>query len=327
MQHADGWIPWEAGRHVDPWNMVEAAIGLDCAGLHEAARRAYGWLAEAQRQNGSWAARYQDGAVADATVDANFCAYPATGIWFHFLKTGDERWLRKMWPVVEKVLDHVLDMQLPSGAIAWARDPQGVLWEEALVTSSSSIFHSLWCGITIAGHLGHERPDWELSLAVLQRAIALHEGPFMDKSRFAMDHYYPALTSTVDGAEADGRLDACLERFVVPGRGCRCTDDRPWMTSGETSELAVALSVHDRTAIAGTLLEWLGSVRDDDGMYWTGVNHPDGTVWPLEKTTWSAGAVLMAADALDGGPVRDLFSGAALIRRAEFDLSDAGEWA
>ncbi len=81
VQRADGCIPWEDGRHADPWNHVEAAMALDVAGLHRAAARAYRWLADHQRSDGSWAASYRDGRVDEAFTDANFCAYTATGVW------------------------------------------------------------------------------------------------------------------------------------------------------------------------------------------------------------------------------------------------------
>jgi hypothetical protein len=37
---------------------------------------------------------------------------------------------------------------------------------------------------------------------------------------------------------------------------------------------------------------------DEDGGYWTGYNFRDKVIWPKEKTTWTAGAILLAADAL-----------------------------
>jgi hypothetical protein len=37
---------------------------------------------------------------------------------------------------------------------------------------------------------------------------------------------------------------------------------------------------------------------DDDGGYWTGYNFRDKVIWPREKTTWTAGVILLAADAL-----------------------------
>lgn len=300
-------------------------MGLDTVGFHREARAAYRWLFDRQRDDGTWASAYMRGDISDPTFDANFCAYPTVGCWFHFMQTGDERWLRRAWRVIEPALDAVLDLQMSSGAIAWARDPDGRIWPEALVASSSSIFHSLRCGVTIAEHLGCDRPDWELSLASLEASVAEGSGPFMDKDRFSMDHYYPALSGVLQRDEALANLDDAWARFVVEGAGCRCTDDRPWVTSGETCELAIAEAVAGRSDRAEALFEWVQHLRDDDGMYWTGANHPGGEVWPNEKTTWSAGAVLLAADALSGGPTLALFSGSALASKPMIEVRDAGE--
>jgi hypothetical protein len=63
---------------------------------------------------------------------------------------------------------------------------------------------------------------------------------------------------------------------------------------------------------AEALFEWVHHLADSDGGYWTGATFPDGTVWPVEKTTWSAGAVLLAADCLQGGPTLSLFDGTSM---------------
>jgi hypothetical protein len=39
-------------------------------------------------------------------------------------------------------------------------------------------------------------------------------------------------------------------------------------------------------------------LRDPDGSYWTGLVYSDGKRWPVERTTWTAAAVVLAADAL-----------------------------
>ena len=43
-QRASGEIPWFEGGHTDPWDHVEAAMGLSIAGETAAAIRAYEWL-------------------------------------------------------------------------------------------------------------------------------------------------------------------------------------------------------------------------------------------------------------------------------------------
>ena len=47
IQRPDGSIPWFRGHHLDPWDHVEAAMALDAAGEHHAARPAYGVLVAA----------------------------------------------------------------------------------------------------------------------------------------------------------------------------------------------------------------------------------------------------------------------------------------
>src|SRR5690606_2633938 len=77
-QRPDGAIPWFRGHHLDPWDHVEAAMALDAAGAHEAAERAYLWLARHQNEDGSWYAAYADGDHRDVTDrgrETNFVAY------------------------------------------------------------------------------------------------------------------------------------------------------------------------------------------------------------------------------------------------------------
>src|SRR5258708_18796154 len=83
----DGRIPWFSGHHTDPWNHVEAAMALAVGGRHHAVERAYGWLRATQRDDGSWPSYVIADAVTDPTVDANFCAYLAAGLWHHTVLT------------------------------------------------------------------------------------------------------------------------------------------------------------------------------------------------------------------------------------------------
>ncbi len=159
VQLPDGAIPWSAGGHVDPWNHVEAAMALDVGGRHAEARHAYRWLAATQRPDGAWPSSVRGERVEDATLDANFCAYIATGVWHHMLATGDGRFVLEMWPAVERALDFVLDLQTTDGSIMWARDADHRPWPGALLTSSSCIHLSLGCGVRLAAIAGDERPD------------------------------------------------------------------------------------------------------------------------------------------------------------------------
>ena len=46
-----------------------------------------------------------------------------------------------MWPVVEKAIDFVLELQTPRGEIIWARHADGTPWSFALLTGSASMCH------------------------------------------------------------------------------------------------------------------------------------------------------------------------------------------
>lgn len=300
IQLPDGCIPWEDGRHADPWNHVEAAMALDVAGLHQSARRAYRWLRRQQRSDGSWAAGYRDGRVEAGFTDANFCAYAVTGIWHHFLATGDCDFLRATWPMAEAAVECVLTLQQPGGEVWWARDEAGRPWPGALLTSCSSICKSLECAAAIATCLGRSCRAWRTSQQRLMTAIRQRPDAFEPKPRWAMDWYYPILCGAIRGAEADARLAEQWDAFVVEGLGVRCVADRSWMTVAESAELVMTLDALGRRLDATRVFGWLSPLRARDGHYWTGVTFPDGELWPEERPTWTSAAVLLAADALQG---------------------------
>ncbi len=115
-----------------------------------------------------------------------------------------------------------------------------------------------------------------------------------------MDWYYPVLGTALRGEDATARLAADWDRFVVPGLGVRCVSDRPWVTGGESAELALALWAAGQSDRAVEILRWIQHLRHQDGSYWTGYVFEDDAIWPEERTTWTAGALLLAVAALGG---------------------------
>lgn len=313
-QLPNGMIPWYPGGHADPWNHVEAAMALAIGGRRADAERAYQWLADIQRPDGSWHQYYLADGIEQDKLDANTIAYVAAGVWHHWLLTSDQGFLEKMWPVVERAIDFVLDLQNPGGEIVWARHADGTPWSFALLTGSSSICHSLRCAIAIAEQTGHERPDWELSAARLAHVIREHcagDAPdaFAPKHRWAMDWYYPVLTGVVTGDDGLARLRERHDTFVVEGMGVRCVSDRPWITAAETCECLLAyLSLGERDT-ALTLLRWAQDLRAQQGRYWTGIVFPEMVNFPGgEQSTYTAASIVLAADALSGAtPASHLF--------------------
>jgi hypothetical protein len=303
VQLEDGSIPWFEGGHIDPWDHVESAMGLSIGGEFAAAEKAYGWLKDLQLEDGSWWAAYKDGAVAESgRRESNFVAYVATGVWHHYLITQDRDFLSEFYPVVEKAIEFVLDLQTETGEIRWAVDSDGKPKNDALVTGCSSIYKSLECAHNIAIVLEQDKPHWYQSRERLGHTLQYHPECFdrtwESKARYSMDWFYPVLAGVFSGAEAIKRINSRWDTFVEDGLGCRCVSDEPWVTVAESCELTMALLAAGDRARAETLYSWLHQFREADGSYWTGYVFPDKALWPEEKPTWTAGAILLAADAL-----------------------------
>jgi hypothetical protein len=320
QQDADGALPWFRGGQLDPWDSVEAAMALDVGGEHAQAVAAYRWLAGRQRPDGSWAAEYRAGAESAPAAESNHAGYLAVGLWHSWLITGDEQLVTELWPAVRRGLDLVSRMQLPSGAISWALRPDGAPDDTALLTGNASLFQALRCGIALGELQGKVQPDWDLAATDLGTALRTRPEAFADRSRYSMDWYYPVLGGAVTGAAARERLAADWDRFVVPGLGARCVADRPWVTGAETCELALALAAAGQRDAAIEQVAAMQHLRDDDGAYWTGLVFADGVRWPVERTTWTAAAVVLAADALAGAtPAAGLFADPAALPAAGSD--------
>jgi hypothetical protein len=306
VQLPDGSIPWFPGGQMDPWNHVEALMALDVCARSEAAERGYAWLIDHQRPDGAWHAYYRDGEVMDATLDTNVSTYVATGAWMHHLATGDVDLLARLWPTVEAAVEFALGLQLVGGAISWACDAAGRGWPRGLLAGSSAVHLSLRCALQVGTALGHHRPAWAEAADRLAWAIRHRPQDFEPKDRWAMDWYYPVLGGALLGDAAEARLAGRWDEFVVPGQGVRCVADRPWVTAAETCELAMALVQLGKWHEAARLVEWAQHLRGDDAAYWTGANYDDGTRYPEEQPTWTSAAVVLAADAVAGGPTADL---------------------
>ncbi|WZH53568.1 MAG: prenyltransferase [Nocardioides alkalitolerans] len=304
MQHPDGAIPWTTGDKTDAWNHVEAAMALLVGGEVEAAERAYGWCRARQRSDGSWPVKVVGTEVVDHSGESNMTAYVAVGVWHHWLVRRDRAFVDAAWPMVRAALDFVVGMQLPFGGLAWVQDwvdgaPAGVR-QEALLTGSSSCYQSLRAGLALAELVDDAQPTWELAAGRLRHAVRHHPGDFLDKSTFSMDWYYPVLGGAVRGEAAHRMIERRWDDFVVPGLGIRCVDTNPWVTGAETCELVMALDAIGDRERALQLFGDMQHLRVDDGGYTTGWVWPDEVFWPNERTTYTAAAVVLAADQLSG---------------------------
>lgn len=316
VQLASGAIPWFDSGITDPWDHVEAAMGLTVAGLYDAAERALDWLANQQRDDGAWFAAYDSNGIADDTrAETNFVAYIATGVWHHVLVTDNRTVAKRLWPTVQRALDFVVQLQAPTGEIYWALDSKKGVSKDALITGCSSIYKSLQCGIALAGYLGHPAETWVSAREALGDALRSKPERFdrtwESKERYAMDWFYPVLTGVVTGASAQQRLADKWQTFVEPDHGCRCVSDQPWATAAETAELIMACVAVGDTKQGQALTDAIAKMETNDGSWWTGYVFTDDVFWPDERPTWTAGAILLAADAMQGlTPACRLLSGA-----------------
>ena len=309
-QLKSGEIPWSPNEKTDPWDHIEAAMGLTIGGHFDKARKAFQWLAQKQLTDGSWYSAYRNGIPEDLTRESNMSSYLAVGLLHYYFTTGDADFLKSLWDPLNNGIDFALSLQTPNGEIYWAISPEKQIDKMALLTGCSSIFMSLKCALYVANILGYPRPAWQAALLKLGNAIKNKTHLFnMTKSRFSMDWFYPILSGCISDEKAQKRIEAYWKKYVIQGQGVRCVSDEPWVTLAETSELALALAAIDNTELAAIIFNWICDRKFEDGTYWCGYTVPDIIVWPEEKITWSNAVVLMAADALyQLTPASHLFS-------------------
>jgi len=304
MQAGSGAIAWPDG-HVDAWDHVECAMALSACGrlepaLASAARRAYGWLRRAQRADGSFARSVVDDVADDPAAEAHHAAYVAVGVWHEYLVTSDLAFVELMWPAVRQAVEWTLGLQVPRGEVLWERDATGAPGTFALLSGCASVYQSLRCAVALGKLVGEPQPDWERAADRVESVVAFCPEAFADKSRFAMDWYYPVLGGAVRGDAAAVRLHALWDTFVVPDLGVRCVADEPWVTVAETCELVLALDACGLSADAGEVLGTVQRQRRADGSYWTGWQYVNNEPFPAECSSWTAASVVLAGDALLG---------------------------
>ena len=303
VQNQDGSIPWEENKKLDPWDHIEAAMGLSVAGKKEEAESAFLWLKENQLSDGSWYSEYLMSSPVTKRKETNFSAYIATGLWHYYLIFEDKNFLKFMLPTITKSVNFVTSMQTEQGDIYWASEEDKEILDDSLITGSSSVYKSLECASAIFNLLGESSLQADISKKNLKNSILnnpeRYDRNWESKSRYSMDWYYPILCGIYDDKKSIKDIETKWSKFIVDDMGCKCVEEEPWVTVAESSELVLALVKiglrEEALKIFNSLHQW----RDtQDGLYWTGYVYKDKKFWPVEKPTWTAGAVLLAADAL-----------------------------
>ena len=210
---------------------------------------------------------------------------------------------RPMWPAVRRALDFVLGLQPPRGEIALgAGRGRQRRRRTRCCPAASSIHQACAARSRSPSWLDDPQPDWELAAGPARaRGGRGTRSAFADKSRFSMDWYYPVLGGAVRGQDARPPAGGGAgTTFVVPGLG-RPLRRRPSRGSpaAETCELVARAGRAGRRATG----RWSCSRRAAPARTRTAPTGP-GYVFadqaPLagERSTWTAAAVVLAADAL-----------------------------
>ena len=208
-----------------------------------------------------------------------------------------------MLPSLSKAIDFVISMQTENGDIYWAAEDGKEILDDSLITGSSSIYKSLECASAVFQIFGKSVEKIHFSMNRLKESInnnpERYDRSWESKSRYSMDWYYPVLCGVYDQDRSIQQIESKWSDFIVEGKGCKCVKEEPWVTVAESSELVLALVRIGLFSEAEELLDSLHQWRDEeDDLYWTGYVYPDDKFWPIEKPTWTAGAVLLAADAV-----------------------------
>ena len=245
-QNTLGAIAWEPNGKVDPWDHVESIMALNLLDFKDEALKGFDWLISSQEHDGSWYSEYQGEKITNFNKETNFCAYISSGALHHFLNFKERSFLEKIWPTLKKSIEFVISGQTDEGDILWAKDNNEEWMDDSLLTGCASIFKSLNDFNKIAKTLGYEEFILNEEIKNLKDSITYKPERFdrtwESKARYSMDWYYPVLCGIHSKQDSKKIINERWDEFVVPGLGCKCVSEEPWVTVAESCELILALN-------------------------------------------------------------------------------------
>ena len=318
VQFLSGAIPSNQDGSHDPWDHLEALMGLTTLGYKTQALKGLNWMVSNQNQDGSWYNLYQDEKPLELNKQTNYAAYVAVAVWHFYLINNDINFLQEFWEPVKKGILFSLSLQHDNGAIAWNIDEFEKIDEDYLLTGCSSIAKSLECAIAICQALGDQNyeSEWRIAHSKLIAALENPSGIFdlkKDRSRFSMDWYYPILGGINSQKRINSLTTKIKDSFWIQGLGIKCVSHEPWVTVAETSECSIAYKKIGKDKIALELLHNAISIVDRKGIPYIGWQFHENIYWPDETPSWTSAACILAADANNR-----LTSGAGLFLKQQF---------
>ena len=95
VQFLSGAIPSNQDGSHDPWDHLEALMGLTTLGYKTQALKGLDWMVSNQNQDGSWYNLYQDEKPLELNKQTNYSAYIAVAAWHFYLINNDVNFLQE----------------------------------------------------------------------------------------------------------------------------------------------------------------------------------------------------------------------------------------
>ena len=297
-----GAIPSNADLSHDPWDHIEAIMGLNFLKDKESSDLAFKWLKNNQNKDGSWYAKYSNNDPIELNKPTHFGPYISVAALHYFKIFSDKDKLFELWETIKSAIDFSIDLQNSNGTIPWSIDKNNEIENDFLLTGSSSILKSLECAIAISKILDLDSNEkWTKAYESLAYAVRNPEGLFdkkTDRSRFSMDSYYPIISGVLLDYEKEKYIKKIFKDFYVEGIGVKCVVEEPWVTVAETSEFIVSLVISNKLEEAKKILIEVMNVSDANDIPYMGWQYEENIFWPEEKPSWTAAALILAADSI-----------------------------
>ena len=303
IQLESGAIPSDDYGCHDPWDHIESIMGLNFSKEYEASKLAFLWLIKNQNPDGSWFAKYKNEIPIEKNKPTHFGPYISVAA-LHFYKIfQDKDFLEKLWSSIKLAINFSLNLQMSNGTIPWSVDESGEIENDFLITGSSSILKSIDCGLAISKILQKNKDvkNWKESYDLLSEAIKNPSGKFdlvKNRKRFSMDSYYPILSGCLNENEIKSYIDKIFSNFYVDKIGIKCVIEEPWVTVAETSEFIISLMISGDLDKSKELLIDVLSICDENKIPFMGWQYEENIFWPNEKPSWTAAALIIAADSV-----------------------------
>ena len=122
-----------------------------------------------------------------------------------------------------------------------------------------------------------------------------------------MDSYYPIISGVLLDYEKEKYIKKIFKDFYVEGIGVKCVVDEPWVTVAETSEFIISLVISNELEEAKKILFEVMNISDPNDIPYMGWQYVENIFWPEEKPSWTAAALILAADSIfDFSPGADI---------------------